>query len=145
MSQLWWSIEVLHGPFSADRWRDAHGDALMEAAVSCGSPQMAWVIRPWGIVFEVAFIDIDAWAAFRAVPRVQAALDQVPDKVSGLFVHRGQGGTEGARDRLRPRPVLGAGGAPLPVREPMSHLRAIATELDARETPPPVYQLSPVA
>jgi hypothetical protein len=113
--QLWWSIEVMNGPFSADRWRDAHGEALMTAAFQSGSREWDWVSQPWGLVFEVSFTDIDGWTAFRQVPSVRAALDQVPDQVSGLFVHRGRGGTDPAMFPARPRPVLGAGGAALPI------------------------------
>ena len=115
MSEQWWSIEVMNGPFSADRWRDAHGEALMTAAFQSGSREWTWVNRPWGLVFEVMFSDFDGWAAFRRVPAVQAALDQVPDQVSGLFVHRGRGGTDPARFPARPVPIRGAGGAALPI------------------------------
>jgi len=115
MSEQWWSIEVMNGPFSADRWRDAHGEALMVAAFQSGSRDWNWVTQPWGLVFEVSFAELDGWAAFRNVPSVQAALDQVPDRVSGLFVHRGRGGTDPALFPARPRKVIGAGGAALPI------------------------------
>jgi hypothetical protein len=71
------------------------------------------------------FKDFDGWAAFRRVPSVEAALDQVPDRISGLFVHRGRGGTDPALFPARPRPIRGAGGAalPIPVEELVLELR----------------------
>ena len=123
MSESWWSIEVLHGPFSADQWRDAHGPALIEAAITNGARDWSWHHTDWGVVFEVAFSDIDNWTAFRHLPGVQAALDGVPDPVRGLFVYHGRGGSAGAMQGRRPRPPLGAGAAPLPV-EPEILLRA---------------------
>jgi hypothetical protein len=110
----WWSIEVLDGPFSAERWRDAHGRALFEAAVTHGALDWSWHVTDWGLVLEVEFPDSEAWSAFRRLPAVQAALDAVPDPVRGLFVFPGRGGTSGAFTRSRPRPKLGAGGAALP-------------------------------
>jgi len=111
----WWSIEVLNGSFTAERWRDAHGRALFEAAVTHGALDWSWQATEWGLVLEVEFADADAWSAFRQLPGVQAALDAVPDPVRGLFVFPGRGGSAGARIPSRPRPQLGAGGAPLPV------------------------------
>ncbi len=111
----WWSIEVLNGAFSAERWRDAHGRALFEAAVTHGALDWSWQTTEWGLVLEVEFRDADAWSAFRQLPGVQAALDAVPDPVHGLFVFPGRGGSSGALRPLRPRPNVGAGGAPLPV------------------------------
>jgi hypothetical protein len=123
---LWWSIEVLNGPFSADRWRDAHGRALFEAAVTHGALDWSWQSTEWGLVLEVEFPDADSWSAFRQLPGVQAALDAVPDPVHGLFVFRGRGGSAGAPARPRPRPHLGAGGAPLPVSpEPIIVAQAV--------------------
>jgi hypothetical protein len=123
MSEQWWSIEVLHGPFSADRWRDAHGRALFEAGVTHGARDWSWRHTDWGVVLEISFADEDTWSAFRRLPGVQAALDAVPDPVRGLFVYPGQGGSAGAMDRSRPRPPLGAGAAPLPETVPSQYLR----------------------
>src|SRR5438067_184552 len=36
MTDVWWSIEVLDGAFSAEQWRVAHSAALLEAAVTDG-------------------------------------------------------------------------------------------------------------
>src|SRR6266508_977111 len=85
MDLQWWSIEVRDG-----------------------------AVLPWGVVFEVAFIDDEGWARFRRLPAVQAALDAVPDPVSGLYVYSGRGGNAGAPLPRRHGPVLGAGAAPLP-------------------------------
>jgi len=113
----WWSIEVLDGAFSAERWRDAHSGALIEAAITNGAVDWAWQQRPWGVIFEVAFADSDAWPPFRQLPAVTAALDAVPDPVQGLMIYEGRGGSSSAGARRRPRPQAGAGGAPIP-REP---------------------------
>src|SRR4051812_7512713 len=82
----WWSIEVLNGPFSAQRWRDAHGRALFEAAVTHRALDWSWHETEWGLVLEVEFPDAESWSAFRRLPGVQAALDAVPDPARGLFV-----------------------------------------------------------
>jgi hypothetical protein len=58
----WWSIEVRHGDFSAGLWRDAHGEALTEAAITHGIRHWQWIELHWGIVFEVGFAEPEAWA-----------------------------------------------------------------------------------
>ena len=129
MTECWWSIEVLHGPHSADVWRDSYGSALVEAAVSHGVRDWAWQRTEWGLVLEVHFADVEAWSVFRLLPGVQAALDAVPDPLLGLFVYPGRGGSASALARRRPRPHLGAGAAPLPVEpEPIivARLAAVA-------------------
>ena len=133
VSGSWWSIEVLDGPFSAERWRDAHGRSLFEAAVTHGALDWTWHPTDWGLVLEVEFADADAWTAFRQLPAVQAALDAVPDPVNGLFVFPGRGGSAGALHPSRPRPKQGAGGAPLPVSpEPAIIARAAEAVLPVR-------------
>jgi hypothetical protein len=114
----WWSIEVLHGRFSAARWKDAHGASLVEAALTNGAVDWAWHEHRWGVVLEVAFLDEWRWEFFHALPTVQAALDAVPDPVSGLAVHRGRGGAAGTRLPRRPRPFAGAGAVELPEPDP---------------------------
>jgi hypothetical protein len=111
----WWSIEVSDGEFSAAVWRDAHGEALTEAALTHGAVEWDWVGLPWGLVLEVAFRDSVDWSRFRGLPGVRAALDAVPDPVGGLYIYPGRGGSSGAADRRRPRRPMGAGAAPLPV------------------------------
>jgi hypothetical protein len=38
----WWSIEVLHGEFSAFRWQEHHDSALIEAALTNGASDGSW-------------------------------------------------------------------------------------------------------
>lgn len=114
MSSRWWSIEVADGAFSAAMWRDANGQALIEAALTHGAVEWDWVEVPWGLVLEVAFPDDADWARFRDLPGVRAALDAVPDPVAGLYIYPGRGGSAGAADRRRRPMPMGAGAAPLP-------------------------------
>ena len=114
----WWSIEVFHGPVPAARWKDAHGALLIEAALTNGAVDWAWHEHRWGVVLELAFPDEWRWAFFYELPAVQAALDAVPDPVSGLAVHRGRGGTTGTRLPRHPRPLAGAGAVELPEPDP---------------------------
>jgi hypothetical protein len=111
----WWSIEVIDGPFSASSWADAHGDALVEAALLEGARDWSWHSHPWGVVFELAFEDEEAWERFRDSLAVQAALDAVPDPISGLIVYKGRGGSAGRLRPRRPRPLAGGGAVALPV------------------------------
>jgi hypothetical protein len=133
MSQLWWSIEVLDGEFSAQRWRESHGPALMEAAITRGAVDWNWEEHHWGVIFEVAFRDAEAWSVFRQLPGVAAALDAVPDPVNGLLIYQGRGGSSNSADPRRPRPHLGAGSAELP-REPEPVLVAHLLEVVSGET-----------
>ena len=114
----WWSIEVFNGQGSAARWKDAHGEALVEAALTNGAVDWAWQEHPWGVVLEVAFLDEWRWDFFSVLPAVQAALDAAPDPVKGLLVHRGRGGSSGTRLPRRPRPLAGAGAVELPEPDP---------------------------
>lgn len=118
MSRHWWSIEVRDGSFSAQTWRDAHGDALIEAAVAHGAKLWDWVSLPWGMVFEIAFAEPSDWLRYRGLPAVSAALDAVPDRVNGLYIYPGRGGSAGAGKPRRPPPPAGAGAAPLPEEPP---------------------------
>lgn len=111
----WYSIEVLDGASSAARWAETHGDALVESALTCGARDWTWQDHSWGVVLEVEFVDTPAWEAWRALANVQAALDAVPDPVSGLIVYRGRGGSSGASRPRRPRPLTGSGSAALPL------------------------------
>lgn len=113
------SIEVLDGPFAAGPWAEAYGDAMVEAAVSHGALDWRWHRRRWGVVLELRFADQDAWDRFRSAPPVVAALDAVPDGVSGLLIYRGWGGGSSAREPTRPRPFAGAGAAALPLPIPV--------------------------
>jgi hypothetical protein len=111
----WYSIEVFDGTSSAALWADLHGDPLLESALSSGAKDWSWHVHSWGVVLELEFVDTKAWEAWRALPHVQAALDGVPDPVSGLIVYRGRGGSSGASRPRRPRPLLGSGAAALPL------------------------------
>lgn len=111
----WYSIEVLDGTTSAAQWADAFGDALVEVALSFGAQDWDRHQLNWGVVLEVCLPDDDAWAAFQEAVIVKAALDAVPDPVTGLILYRGRGGSSGAKEPRRPRPLVGSGSAALPL------------------------------
>ena len=111
----WFSFEVMNASTSARPWYEAYSDLLVGLALSHGAVDWEWHLPSWGCLFEVAFADDAAWERFRRHPTVQAALDAVPDPVNGLLVHRGRGGSSGARWPRRPRPLSGAGSAALPL------------------------------
>lgn len=107
------SIEVLDGEFPAHLWIEAHGDSLVEAALQCGVIEWRWQHFDWGVVLEIDFADEAGWERFRAGTAVQAALDGVPDRFSGLLIYRGRGGSSAPRMPRRPRPRSGAGAVAL--------------------------------
>ncbi|HTW11077.1 MAG TPA: hypothetical protein VME46_26490 [Acidimicrobiales bacterium] len=111
----WYSIEVFDGASSAALWADVHGDPLLESALSSGAVDWSWHHHSWGVVLELEFADTKSWEQWRALAHVQAALDAVPDPVSGLIVYRGRGGSSGASRPRRPRPLAGSGSAALPL------------------------------
>jgi hypothetical protein len=111
----WFSIEVLDGRYSAAGWADAFGDSIVTGAVSGGALNWNWHHETWGTIFEVEFEDEDGFAAFRGLPAVQAALDAVPDPASGLIIYRGRGGSSGAGEPRRIRPLIGSGAAAIPL------------------------------
>jgi hypothetical protein len=111
----WYSIEVFDGASSAGLWAEAHGDPILESALLAGAKDWSWQHHSWGVILEVEFIDAKGWDAWRALPHVQAALDAVPDPISGLIVYRGRGGSAGTSRRRRPRPMAGGGSAALPL------------------------------
>jgi hypothetical protein len=126
MDLSWWSIEVFDGPDRPARfWRDAHGAALTEAAVTNGAYDWQWHQHSWGVLFEIAFASDDRWHGYRDLPAVRAALDAVPDPVNGLMVHPGRGGSSGSTKPRRPRPIAGGGAATVP-ETPEPPLRAAA-------------------
>ena len=130
----WWSIEVLHGEFSAFRWQEQHDSALIEAALTNGAVDGSWHADTWGVVFEVRFADEEQWEAFRNLPAVRAALDAVPDPVNGLLVYRGRGGGAGARKPRNPKPAPSASAVSLPESEAGPDLN-----LTAISPPEPTY------
>lgn len=111
----WYSIEVFDGASSAGLWAEAHGDPILESALLSGAKDWSWQHHSWGVILEVEFADAKGWDAWRALPHVQAALDAVPDPISGLIVYRGRGGSAGTSRRRRPRPMAGGGSAALPL------------------------------
>jgi hypothetical protein len=117
----WWSIEVLHGDVSAYRWQEQHDSALIEAALTNGAADGSWHAGSWGVAFEVLFETERQWQAFRNLPAVRAALDAVPDPVSGLLIYRGRGGGSDAREPRRPKPAPAAGAASLPEPQAEPH------------------------
>jgi hypothetical protein len=112
----WFSIEVSNARWSsATGWMDAFGDDLVTTALHEGASGWELQRHPWGVVIEIEFGEESAFERYRALPLVTAALDNVPDPVNGLFVHRGRGGSAGSdRPRRRP-PLLGSGAAALPM------------------------------
>ncbi len=115
-----WTIEVADAApvASAGSWRRAHGEWLVEAALTHGAKDWTWVVRPWGVLVELSFDDEADWLRFRATPAVQAALDAAPDPVNGMWVYSGRGGSSAARVPRRPRPVRSSDSAPLPEPDP---------------------------
>jgi hypothetical protein len=114
----WWSIEVLHGEFSAFQWQDAYDSELIEAALTNGALDATWHVDRWGVAFEVCFETAAEWEAFRDLPVVRAALDAVPDPVNGLLIYRGRGGSSAAGKPRRPRPAPSASAMALPEPDP---------------------------
>ncbi|HEY3905174.1 MAG TPA: hypothetical protein VGM14_14780 [Streptosporangiaceae bacterium] len=111
----WWSIEVFDSRIQvALRWKDSYRTQIVEAAITSGALDWQWIEHKTGVVFEVSFADEVKWEQFRALPGVQAALDGVPDPVSGVLVYRGRGGSAGSRQPKRPKPSAGAGALELP-------------------------------
>lgn len=100
----WLTIEVQDGDVSADGWRRAHGELLLEAAVTNGASDWVWHTPRWGVILELQFADELARESFRELPAVLAALDAVPDAVFGLHVYPGRGGSSGSAVPRRPRP-----------------------------------------
>jgi hypothetical protein len=116
------SIEVFDGELPAAAWSSAHGDELVEAGLLHGLVEWRWHQLPWGVVLELSFRDEDAWDRFRESAACRAALDAVPDPVSGVLVYKGFGGSNGSGVRRRPRPLRGAGAAALPLPVPDDRL-----------------------
>lgn len=122
----YWTIEVLNGELSALRWRDAYGDALVEAAHTNLVLDWQWTVHPWGVALQIEFTDEEHWLRFRALPVVRAALDAVPDRVSGLLIYAGRGGSSGAcvPRRPRPAPISTPAAASVPVQRVEMHVAA---------------------
>jgi len=120
----WFSIEVLDGSFAARLWAEAHGDALIWRAQEHGATDWSWHHHTWGVVLEVELPDESVWEQFLASAPVQAVLEAVPSPTFGLITYRGRGGSSGARQPRKPKPVAGAGAValPLPVEDDLTDL-----------------------
>jgi hypothetical protein len=114
----WLAIEVFDADVPASGWQRAYGDSLTEAALTHGTAVWEWHTTRWGVVLELRFDTDEQLERYRSLPVVRAALDAVPDPVSGLLVYRGRGGGAGASVRRHPRPRPVAGAASLPSPEP---------------------------
>ena len=112
----WYSIEVFDGASSAALWASSHGDLILESALSSGAKDWSWHHHSWGVVLELEFADAKSWEDWKSLPLVVAALDAVPDPISGLIMYHGRGGTSGAPRPRRPRPLRGSGSAALPLQ-----------------------------
>jgi hypothetical protein len=120
----WLTIEVFDGDLPASQWRESHGEALLLSALTNGGTDWTWHEHRWGVVLELAFDDEQRRDGFSSLPAVRAALDAVPDRVSGVLVYRGRGGGAGAGlpRRPRPAPLAGAVAAPEPDEDPLFEL-----------------------
>jgi hypothetical protein len=130
----WLAIEVSDAEIPASAWRRAYEDSLSEAALTHGVDTWEWHTTRWGVVLELGFDSDEHLERFRQLPAVRAALDAVPDPVSGLLVYRGRGGGAGAGvpRHPRPRPVAGAAARPVPPPDQYLGSRSFAAE---RELP----------
>lgn len=111
----WYSMEVIDGSSSASLWAEAHGDAIIETAFSFGATDWSWHRHAWGVVLELEFADDEVWEAFLNTTQVRAALDAVPDPLTGLILYRGRGGSGFSAEPRRPKPLRGCGSAALPL------------------------------
>jgi hypothetical protein len=114
------AIEILDAAFPASSWQRAWGDALTTSAMEWSGLDWQWREFTWGLLFMVAFPTEAEYEEWRRLPAVIAALDAVPDPVSGLIFHRGWGGTSGSGEPRRGKPLTGAGGAEVP--EPVEEI-----------------------
>jgi hypothetical protein len=115
----WLTFEVFDAEtFPASLWQDAHGNDLVEAAITHGAVYWEWHQTRWGVVLELAFPDDERLERYRDTLAVQAALEAVPDRLHGLLVYRGRGGGAGASVPRRPRPHPVAGSAEWPHPDP---------------------------
>ena len=112
---MWFSIEVFDGASPASLWSESWGDVITEAAFTSGATDWSWHRHTWGVVLELDFADEATFEWFRGLTIVQAALDAVPDPVSGIIVYKGRGGSAGRVQPRKPRPLAGAGAAALPL------------------------------
>ena len=128
----WWSIEVFDAEREpARRWKEAHQDAITEAAITHGAISWEWHEHQYGAVFEVLFEEDEQWEAFRELPAVRTALDSVPDPENGLLIYKGRGGGAGPRKPRKPKPAPSAMAVELPEPELDTVVRLIVSEAPA--------------
>ena len=132
----WYSIEVFDGSTPASLWAEAYQDGLIESAFAHGAKDWSWHRHTWGVVFELRFEDEEAWESYMTLPNVIAALDAVPDPVTGIIVYKGRGGSSGSPFPRRPKPLAGSGSAALPIPWELT--------LDDVFTAPPISITRPV-
>src|SRR4051812_22846194 len=141
----WLTVEVFDGEFAATRWRRAHEDALLEAALTHGASEWLWHETRWGVVLELLFDSDEKLDAYRVLPAVQAALDAVPVRPRGLVVSRGRGGGAGAWAPRRPRPAPRTAAAAVPEPDPALFLSGAVTAAPTCSTTHPAHGPSPQA
>lgn len=107
------SVEIFNGSFAASLWADAHGDALVETAVTSGA--LDWDLKrtAWGVVFEVAFRTEAEWETYKASDAVRNALHTAPDPTTGVLIYRGRSLDGGKDSPRKPKPKIGSGAAAL--------------------------------
>jgi hypothetical protein len=128
----WWSIEVFDAEqLPARRWKEAHQDALTEAAITHGATSWEWHEHQYGVVFEVLFDNDEQWEAFRELAAVRTALDAAPDPVNGLLVYKGRGGGAGPRKPRKPKPAPSAQAVELPEPEQEAIVQLLMSEAPA--------------
>ena len=116
----WLTVEVFDGDRpvagpSAAGWARAWHDRIVEAAISGGALFWDEHEHSWGVVLEFVFAEEQRRDVFREAPVLRAALDAVPDPVSGVLVYPHRGGGTGMRQPRRPLPLAAGGSAALPL------------------------------
>lgn len=111
----WMSIEVFNGPYAASLWADAHGDTLVECAVTAGAVDWELKRTAWGVVFEVSFHNEAAWKQFAATDLVVSALRKVPEPYTGVLIYKGRSLDGGRTQPRKPKPKAGSGAMALSV------------------------------
>ena len=125
--ELTWLSVIVTEPFepsirpglsdrSARRWWRSVGDQLIGAALQYSAADYEVIERPWGMVFEVGFTWPDRAEAFRNSEALSSAIDQLGSLRLEVAAGRGGGGAA-VRSPRRGRPLIGAGGAEVPLPE----------------------------
>jgi hypothetical protein len=136
----WLTVEVFDGDrpvagLTAAGWARAWHDRVVETAVTGGAVFWDEHEHSWGVVLEFCFAEEHLRDAFRDSPLLRAALDAVPDPVSGVLVYPHRGGGTGVRQPRAPRPRALGGAAALPEPDPEADRVLPCTEPWADELP----------